>query len=107
MFSDITTNYKTECFVQAQVSGIEPVKGQYTKSDLRPEHIAISYYCSNNDAWEVSAIRVSGPRIKKDGTDSKTRHTYTYYGASWAPEWVQDFVNKYTPMHEATEELAI
>lgn len=65
---------------------------------MRVERVRITYqWSSGNQLWNASkySTDVSGPVLKKDGTDSQLDATIRYYGET--PAWIAEIVDRLRP----------
>lgn len=53
---------------------------------------AVITWRARSRGWLRTSLRVGGPRIKKDGTDSLTGVDWPLFGEDCRPQWVQDII---------------
>jgi hypothetical protein len=82
--------------VAIAISGIEPMPVQYTSGRFQPTGLIIIYCKPNGGKWYRMSAKVYGPKLKTSGGYSTVtgRHEWSHADV---PEWVQFFVDKYSP----------
>jgi hypothetical protein len=84
-----------EVTVHADVTGAEPREQGYTKNRrYRPTRLTVRYMRANDSDWRAS-WELSGPVVKKDGSDGTARGRSVY--GDEAPEWVLTFIGENRP----------
>lgn len=81
------------------------LKPDYVRNgELRPTNLAVSWtWKSEEGAWSLESVTVSGPIIKKDGTDGRSRGKVSFTPGfngvlkNDTPSWVVSLVEAHTP----------
>lgn len=95
--SNVSTKHSEEFQTAGAVFGEPAVSKRFSVIVFRPTHVVATYTRVDGGPWSVSVIRISGPRIKVDGTESIVIAGDCYYGLDNAPEWANKFVNEHMP----------
>jgi hypothetical protein len=83
--------------VAIAISGIEPMPVQLVSGRFRPTGLIITYCKPNGGEWQMTAARLYGPKLTKNGDHSKVTGRHEWYFISDVPEEIRDFVDKYLP----------
>jgi hypothetical protein len=69
-----------------------------TGAQFRPSAVRVSWNFATITGWELDTLVVSGPKVKKDGTDAQGYGKRTFhYGRDIenAPAWLTEMVERY------------
>ncbi|QZD98849.1 hypothetical protein SEA_TRACKER_6 [Gordonia phage Tracker] len=94
--------------VTVEVSGVPDITGLFHSKPIRPDRAELTF--KEAGAWRtnpVVSIKVSGPQVRKDGSESKNRSTVNVWHDEVEP-WMFDMVDAVRPStHPKTDDEEI
>jgi hypothetical protein len=71
----------------------------YRKGEFRPAAVRIEWQSFDEGvSWRLSTVEVTGPMLKKDGTDSQNigKRNFSMYADQVRPLWLQSLLDEHT-----------
>ncbi|AYD83391.1 hypothetical protein SEA_EMIANNA_6 [Gordonia phage Emianna] len=104
----VFTRTSTVTTVTVEVSGVPDITGSFHSKPIRPDGAKLVYHEAGT--WRnnpVVSIEVSGPQVRKDGSESKNRSTFTVWHDRVEP-WMLDMIDAVRPStHPKTDDEGI
>lgn len=94
---------RTTVAIYLDVVGADPIVMPYSRigATFHPTALRLSYVRTNDGPWQFDSGRVSGPAIRKDGSDGKNTSDITIWRQdatnSRLPSWITDAIPAHQP----------
>ncbi|QOR55848.1 hypothetical protein SEA_ARTI_6 [Gordonia phage Arti] len=108
--SPVFTKKSTTAKVSVAISGAPDTRGKYHSKAIRPRIAELTFEERGDKSWNRRArvrIRLTGPQVRKDGSESKSETTFSGRECDVLP-WMLDMVEMARPStHPKTDDEEI
>lgn len=91
----VSTHASRQIYIH--ISDVDAMRMESSYVMFQPARLSLQYRRVDDDPWELDSVQISGPKLKKDGSQSTRWGRYSWWERENSPEWVQKLIDDYMP----------